>query len=219
MLSCMPTTQGATPEAQPVPEAPTPRDTALAFIVTKAFGDAAKAADKHLRSIAPDAFLEGDRVVVPSPYDRRMRLGTVTMTNPAPVASIDVASEDAFTAWMAERYPDQVEESCRILPGSMAAAIAVLVEHAPHLLDEPEVRVRPWAREAVLKASVAEGKPVGPGGEVDQDAPPGVTVHKPAGTPQVRMNPEAMPVIGQMLRDGTIDYMKALPGSSPDTAA
>ena len=103
-------------------ESQDPRATALAFVVAKGIGSAAAAVEKQLRARADEVFRRKDRIPVYSPYDDEVELGTVSMTNPSLTAVVD--DEPAFTAWMADQYPDQCETVQTILPGPQPGVLS-----------------------------------------------------------------------------------------------
>jgi hypothetical protein len=159
--------------------------------VTKAYNDA------H----ADNTFLRrGDRLTITDPFNDDVKIGTVSKTDPDDTA--EVTDPAAFRDWMATHYPENVRHQ-RHITGPMDEVVAVLAEHAPHLLSEEAVEVRPWARDEVLRKSVTAGVPVGPGGELDV---PGVTVKKGKPTLQVRPNAKAEQVIDGLWASGRLAF-------------
>lgn len=168
--------------------------------VTKAFDAAHK----------DNGFLKpGDRLTITDPFDESVKIGTVSKTDPSNVAA--VSDSEAFTAWMAENYPEQVRESVRVT-GTHDEVATVLAVHAPHLLSAPRTEVRDWAESAVLKRSAAAGRPVGPGAEVDV---PGVTVTPGKAGLVVRPNAQAEQVITALWQSGRLAFDATFTPSLP----
>lgn len=176
-----------------------PRAVALGLTTAMAIKNAGAAAEAKIRKEAGDVFRRGERLVVSSPYDDDVDLAELTVTKPK--AAPAVTDEAAFTAWMAKQYPEQCEDRVSIDPACMDDVIAFLEEHAPDYLMDERV-VRPWAREAVLKLSLEAKEPRGPGGEVGDDAPPGISMVTAKSVVQVKLTADAVPTVGRMLADG-----------------
>lgn len=168
--------------------------------VTKAFDVAHK----------DNGFLKrGDRLTITDPLNDRVKIGTVSKTDPDDTA--EVSDREAFTAWMAENYPEQVRQAVRVT-GTADEVAAVLAVHAPHLLSAPRTEVRDWAQGAVLKRSANAGAPVGPGGEVDV---PGVKVVPGKSGLQVRPNAQAEQVITALWQSGRLAFDATFTPSLP----
>lgn len=181
-------------------------DTALRLIALAELRKAVSAADKQARV---DTGLErGDRKTVRHPLDSTLKLGTVTMTDPAPAAR--VSDQAKFTAWMQQHYPDHCREDTHVT-GPTATVIEVLRRHAPHLLSTV-VEVPDYATTEVLRLSEKAGQPCGPGGELDV---PGIEVSESTPTLQVRSSPYAAAAITELWQSGALDLdgtVRALPG-------
>lgn len=185
-------------------------DTALRLIALAELKKAVTSADKAAR--ADTGLGRGDRKTVRHPLDAGVKLGTVTMTDPA--KSARVVDDEAFAEWMQRHYPDRCRKETRIT-GPAAQVIEVLRRHAPHLLDEV-VEVADWGTAEVLRASEKAGEPCGPGGELDV---PGIAVSEQTSTVQVRPTADAASAIAELWRSGALDLdgtVRALPG--PDAA-
>ena len=164
-------------------------------IVKKRVNDAYKTAHDD------NTFLRrGDRLTITDPFNDDVKIGTVSKTDPVDTA--EIADPAAFRDWMATNYPENVRHQ-RHITGPMDEVIRVLAEHAPHLLSERSVEVRPWAADEVLRKSAAAGQAVGPGGELDV---PGVTVQKGKPTLQVRPNAKAEQVIDELWASGRLAF-------------
>ena len=191
------------------PVLPNPRDAALQFAVTKAVADHATAAMKTLREDANQVFMPGDRLVVTSPLDRRVRIGTVTATDPEDEAV--VVDEAAFTEWMTEHHGDQCETTGELI-GSTWQVVAAILNHCPPDVADSLVRtsLKPTAqaRNAVLKLSAKAGVPVGPGGEVD--GPPGIEIRQKPSTVQVRLAEDAMDTVFELWQQRAVEPLRAL---------
>ncbi|HWO59451.1 MAG TPA: hypothetical protein VNO31_05395, partial [Umezawaea sp.] len=77
--------------------------------------------------------------------------------------------------WVKEKYPEKVVKKTRIVPGNEDAVILALREHAGFLLEEHE-DVPDYVLAGLLAKSEQAHKPMGWGGEIDDDAPPGIKV-------------------------------------------
>lgn len=143
-----------------------------------------------------DYFTRGDRVVVTDPTGER--LGLVWMTDPKPKA--EVVNREAFTAWHAETDPDAILEVPFIRPDCMSAAIDVLAEHAPDLLDSRLV-VREQHEAATLKQAVKK----------NADPIPGVEVRTPRGSMTVKLDDDGAGRIRELVASGTVDPLRELP--------
>ena len=175
------------------------RDLALQALVIKHVCDTTTAAIKERRAALADELANGDRVGVTAPGEPDVEVGLVYRTKPKATAA--VTDRPAFTAWMAERYPDNVEPTARLI-GDWSEIFAVLEQHAPHLLDR-HIAVRDWAEEEVLHLTVRAKQACGPGGELDI---PGVAYEPPGpGTVTVKLSDDGPAVIEQLWREGRID--------------
>lgn len=171
---------------------------ALATAVLAELGKRVKALEKQHRGSIESLLDKGDRVSVRSPLDGS-KIGTVSMTDPAPKAR--VSDQAALDGWVSERYPEKVVVSEDITDAR--AAVEVLRQHAPHLLAE--VRYVPdWAVGEVLRASEQAGAPVGPGGEVEV---PGVEVEPQPGRLQYRPGKEAAELVEQLVQAGMVSLV------------
>lgn len=134
----------------------------------------------------------GTRLTARSPLSGT-KLGTVWVTDPDPAAT--VVSRSELDGWLAATYPEKTRETIT----DTAEALAVLREHAPHLIGS---EVPDWARNEVVKASDSAGVPVGPGGEADV---PGVELRAKNPVVSQRLTTGAGEEIAELVRAGYID--------------
>lgn len=135
----------------------------------------------------------GDRRVARSPLDGSPKIGTVTFSDPKPVAQIN--DMPAFLAWVQEHYPERITRDFEII-GSHQEIAAVLFESAPHLL-RPVVTVDPELVKQVRTESAKLGVPIGPAGEADID---GVVVDTPAAVVSCRPDENALAAVVDLFR-------------------
>lgn len=160
-----------------------------------------KQKDAYKRALDPE-LESGDRVGVPDPTDPDVRLGMVYRTESKPSAV--VTDEDEFIVWHLREHPSRVNTIMSIDPNREGEALDVLHRYAPDLLVSRH-EVDDWAREEVLKATVKAREPVGPHGELDDQAPPVRYVPAKKGTITVRPDAEAADVIGRLWAQKRID--------------
>ena len=190
----------AAPQSPQVAPVPSPREAAQRFAVAAAFEKIAKGQLAELRNdVAPLVFEPGDRLVAKSPADPSVKLAAVTATDPESTAK--VTDPEAFHQWMRDNYPDRCEER-DLLVGSTAQVIDALREHCPAdvlaRLVTTDVVPRDWATAEVLTLTKTAGAPVGPGGEMDENAPPGVELEQKPSVVQVRLEPGAVEHVRQV---------------------
>lgn len=163
--------------------------------------------EDHLRS--------GDRMTVVSSLDA-IELGMVYRTKPK--ASAVVSDMPTLVAWHAQHYPERLTTRNEIRDGAHDEAMAVLTEHAPHLLTSRMV-LPDWALGEVRHATVAAKQACGPGGELDM---PGVVFEPPGdGSVVVKPGPDADEAIAALWRAGRIGedgHLLALPAGQEDAA-
>jgi len=147
------------------------------------------------------ALRRGGTQVAADPTQSGQEIAQVTVSKVTYTAS--VVDRGAAEAWVKDRYPDKVETRLRLLPGATEQDVLnVLRTFAPYLLEEVDVVPDHVLRELELKSQQAR-RPMGWGGEVDQDAPAGiaVTVSDPRVTVTFR-NTEA---IDELIVAGVVD--------------
>lgn len=138
----------------------------------KLLSDRAKKAYDAARAELEHEMGRGDRRIAYSPIDKT-KIAAVSMSDPKTTAR--VADEKAFGAWAATHYPDDIEWDFDVI-GSHQEVVAVLYDHAPHLLRRVS-KVSPELVKSVTHASAQTGEATGPNGELDV---PGVAVETKA---------------------------------------
>jgi hypothetical protein len=141
-------------------------------------------------------FTPGDRLTIKDPVSGA-KVGTAGMTDPDAKATI--TDPDLFAAYMAAEDPDSVTTSESIDPERLDEAYDVLRRHAPDLLVTTS-HVRVQYEKAVLDQAAKTGDPV-----------PGVEVRKPVGVVNVRLSTEGKELIRELIANGDIDALRALP--------
>ncbi len=150
-------------------------------------------------------------------------LARVRMTNPKPKTTARITDHVALTEWIGREYPERVQVVPTISDRT-EEVIAVLAEHAPHLVELP-TSLPTWCTEEVVKLSAKAGRPVGPGGELDV---PGVLVETATGTPSVSVAEKAddflvlvaeLATSGRLALDGTLRELPAAPADAQDEVA
>ena len=136
----------------------------------------------------------GARFVVDNPADPDRELGTVTVPKPSPPKHA-VTDEPALHEWIRTHHDDLCRDDDQLTPGRTADIIAALRDYAPDdvIADLVQTKrvVPAWAVEDILRASDEAGQAVGPGGEIDDDAPPGVALRSRTSVPSVKLTPDA----------------------------
>ena len=143
---------------------------------------------------------KGDTLTIAHP-DGDEEIAKVTHSKPKPKAV--VTDVRALDAWVLANYPGKAETFTKVI-GSQADVLDVLREHAPFLLEEV-TEVRDWTRNELTKKSATAGEPVGFGGELGEDAPPGIDVSFPDGVLRVLVAANAPEVVDQLWLDHRVD--------------
>lgn len=190
-----------TPQTE-APAPPSPRllpadaDTAARMITyCKLLADAFAARKTELQDEAKERRLFRRKATIPveHPADPERDLSLVSVTNPKPKAVSTAPAE--LRDWMLEHHDDLCRDQ-DIIVGSTEAVIQALREYAPDSVVAKLVTIKrgpaDWAVEDILRASLDADRPVGPGGEIDDDAPPGVQIVRPEPTVQVRLAEDAI---------------------------
>ncbi len=164
--------------------------TVLQSRVAEAVGEA--------RTAVLQATRKGDTLTVAHP-DSDEEIAKVTHSKPKPKAV--VTDVRALDAWVLTNYPNKA--ATKVI-GSQADVLDVLREHAPFLLEEV-AEVRDWARNELTVKSSAAGEPVGFGGEIGENAPPGIKVITPDGVLRVLVAKNAAEVVDQLWLDNRVD--------------
>lgn len=177
-------------------------DAAVPVAVLKVLSEHTGSRYDAARAEAGETMAAGDRRNVHSPLDGA-KLGAVYKSNPS--KTVHITDMAALTAWIAEHYPELMENGYEIA-GSEAEVVAVLFAHAPRLL-RPIRRVKGSALSALRKESVSLGQVIGPGGEADV---PGIEIEQPEGVVACRPGPGALEAVkklfaaGRLTLDGTL---------------
>jgi hypothetical protein len=140
---------------------------------------------------------KGDRKTVRSPLGD-VKVGQVWVTDPKPVCSI--TDRAALTDWLQAEYPAMTETGYEVI-GSEAEIVAVLFEHAPHLLREVR-RINPDQLRELKANCVALGQVVGPGGEADV---PGLAVSEPDGVVTCKPDAAGFQAVMDLYRAGRLE--------------
>ncbi len=191
----------------------TPTSDALMLRVAalKVISDYTKGQYETARTEAAAVLGAGDRRMVRSPLGNA-KIGPVYVTDPKPAAV--VTDLEQLTDWYIEHYPELADNTYEVA-ASDAEVIALLFEHAPHLLRRPR-RIKPSALSELRKECSALGQVIGPGGEADV---PGVEVRTAAGVVTCRPTEDALTAVIELVSaqrlslDGTL---RELPAGSSD---
>lgn len=174
-----------------------PEDLFLRTAALKVISEYTAARYNDARAKVAAELNKGDRKTVRSPLGD-VKVGQVWVTDPKPVCAI--TDRTALTEWLTEHYPAMTKTGYEVI-GSDPEIVAVLFEHAPHLLREVRAIDPDQLRE--LKAnSVAIGAVVGPGGETDV---PGIEVHEPDGVVTCKPDSQGLQAVMDLYRAGRLD--------------
>lgn len=131
-----------------------------------------RASRAAVKAIVGQSYADGERRTIRSPLDGA-KLGTVHRSDPD--AEWKVTDREALDAHL-RTYEGAVETVLDIAPADMSEALAVLQDHAPHLLTVSS-RVRPGVVDAAVAESRDRGEPVAPG--IERVKPAGVLTVRP----------------------------------------
>lgn len=168
-------------------------DIALGMAAMKHAMDRIRPAQDELRARANALLKKKERI--PIELDGET-VGVITKS--APKRTARVTDGVKFLAWVAENYPEHVESAPIV--EDMPKAIAVLEEHAPHLVHYRE-QVAKGITFSVLDGSAKVGAPIGPGGEADV---PGIVVDTPDGNTSVILDKDNAYLIEQLFAEGRV---------------
>ncbi|PRY35278.1 hypothetical protein [Umezawaea tangerina] len=112
-----------------------------------------------------------------------------------------VVDQAAVEEWVRENYADKVEKRTKIL-GNDEDVLNILKTFAPYLIEEEEVVPEHVFRELELRSGHARTA-AGFGGEVGEDAPPGIEVF--VSTPKISVTFRNASLIDDLLIAGVID--------------
>lgn len=139
----------------------------------------------------------GERLVARSPLDDT-KIAVIPLSDPNKVATI--VDEVALTDWYKQHYPELVMSGYKVI-GSQAEVVAVLFQHAPHLIKRTEA-LQLEALHELKRTSAALGQPIGPGAELDV---PGVKVATPDPVLTCRPTEEAFDIIRHLHAEGVLE--------------
>ncbi|MEV1294489.1 hypothetical protein [Pseudonocardia sp. NPDC049635] len=179
-----------TEQADPFPEHQRPEVQALAIA---ALAKQIKAVDPVIRAMFAQDYSNGESKTFRAPDGRK--LGQVRRNDPDPVWKI--TDRQTLDEWLRARGHVQTVRELAV-PENHPELLAVLAEHAPHLLAEREC-VPEQAVAAALSESERTGEPVAPGIElVQQEGSLVVTVDRTTG----------IQAAADMARQGLVDWSK-----------
>lgn len=140
-------------------------------------------------------------IVDPRDPDRKLLQATVSKSS-----YVAKVTDRAHTEkWVKAEYPEKTRREWRLKEQfTEADAWKVLRELAPRMFEEAEVVEDHLLRELELKSQMA-GQPMGFGGEVGEDAPPGITVTKPDSVVVVTFTEAASGAFDELIVERVID--------------
>lgn len=165
------------------------------------------ARDKVVRAVFGQRYEDGRKETFRSPVDGS-RIGSVWRTDPDP--QWRVTDREAFEAEQ-RSYPGNLVTEVGIAAADMPEALAVLAQHAPHLITET-TRLADGVEAAALAQSRATNQP----------AAAGIEWVKPSGTLTVKVDPKAgAAAIERLVGSGLIgwDGRRALPSADETEGA
>lgn len=172
-------------------------DLALKIAALKVLSDYTMQCYTQARAEGARQLKRGERLVARSPLDDS-KIATIPMSDPKHETTI--VDEEALTDWYREHYPEMVTSGYKVI-GSQAEVIAVLFEHAPHLIKRT-VALQLEALHELKRSSSALGQPCGPGAELDI---PGVKVTRPDPVLTCRPVDEAFDIIRDLHNKGVLE--------------
>lgn len=159
-------------------------------LVLAELGKRVKKRTDLVKAVVGQRYPDGHKETFRSPLDGA-KLGIVYRTDPDP--EWKVVDAEALDTEL-RSYPGNVETFVEIA-GDRAEVLAVLAEHAPHLLAD-SVQVRPDVVQAALAQSAATGAP----------AAAGIAMVKPGGSLTVKPDPKAGEAVERMVAAGVITW-------------
>lgn len=118
----------------------------------------------------------------------------------------------AVEEWVKKNYADKVEKKTRLMPGTTEQHVFnVLRQFAPYLLEEIDVVPNHVVYELELKSKLAQ-QPMGFGGEIGENAPPGIVVEE--STPKVSVTFRNAAVVDDLIVTGIVDMEGNLLGGA-----
>lgn len=172
-------------------------DLFLRTAALKVVSEYTKARYNEAREEVAKQLNKGDRKTVRSPLGD-VKVGQVWVTDPKPECV--VTDRAALTDWLAEHYPAITKTGYEVI-GSQPEIVAVLFEHAPHLLREVR-EIDPDQLREIRANSIAIGTPIGPGGEANM---PGIEVREPDGVVTCKPDTGGLQAVMDLYRAGRLD--------------
>jgi len=177
---------------------------ALRLGVAQVNREQAEETEKTLREQAVKAWGEGGKRSTLNPLNPKDKLWHCTASETKYRAQ--VTDRSATEEWVKENYPLKARKRMRIVPGtSMDEIVQAVINSGATYLVEEVVEVEDHVlRELELKAQQAR-EPIGFGGEIGADAPPGISVTKPASKMLVTFQPGGREMVAELMLAGVID--------------
>ncbi len=169
----------------------TPITAEMEALILAELGKRVKARVDSVKALFGQTYPEGRKETFRSPLDQA-KLGIVYRSDPDP--QWRVTDPDALDAEL-RAFPGNLVTDVTIAPDDMPEALAVLADHAPHLLTET-VRVADGVVEAALAQSAATGTA----------AAAGIELRKPGGTLTVKPDPNAGTAVERLVSAGLIEW-------------
>lgn len=161
----------------------------------------AKEAEIEAKAEAVKVLRRGSTQVATNPLKPEEEFVQVTVSKST--YSAKATDRKLLEEWVTERYADKVETQTRLTSTTTEQdVINVLKTFAPYLLEEVTVVPDHVIRELELKSQKAH-QPMGWGGEVGEDAPPGIVVEK--STPRVTITFRNADVVDDLILNGVVD--------------
>lgn len=205
-------------ESSPEIAGPTAEETAVkalnAVLIRAAVAhrnaERAKEADAAASADVVNMLGRGGSLPVMNPLNAGEEFVQVTVSKL--IYSAKTVDPAATKAWISERYADKVEKRRRLSTKFTAQqVIEILEDLAPFLLETVEFVPDHVLNELQKKSQLAQ-QPMGFGGEVGEDAPPGIVVEP--STPQVRVTFRKVDVVDDLLACGIVDMEGNLLGGA-----
>ena len=161
------------------------------LLALAAIGKEAEKREAVVKALIGQRYPDGRKETFRSPVTGA-KVGTVYRTDPDPkMVIVDrQALEDHLRS-----FPGNLITDVGVAPADMPEALAVLAEHAPHLITETQ-RLDPTTVDAALAQSRATGEP----------AAPGIECRKPAGNLTVKPDPAAFEQVGRLIQAGVLTW-------------
>lgn len=161
----------------------------------------AREAEEEAKAEAVKVLRRGSTQMATNPLKPEEEFVQVTVSK----ATYSAEAEDRplTEGWVRERYADKLEKKTRLIGTATEQDVMnVLRTFAPYLLEEVEFVPDHVIRELELKSAKAR-QPMGWGGEVGDDAPPGIVVRK--SNPQVKVTFRNLDVVDDLILNGVVD--------------